>query len=101
MTGVAEPRATLSVSAPNARHVSLLYDLVVRGTFGYRLEGHRDSTHLRWFTRKDLVRLLEETGWQVTSVRWADSLRYKPLLIAGRLGREFGAYVWYVQAQPR
>lgn len=99
ITRVAQPGATLSVSAPNARHVSLLYDLIVRGTFGYRLEGHRDSTHIRWFTRRDLVRLVEEGGWDVIRVRWADSLRFKPLLVLGRLGREYGAYVWYVQAR--
>ena len=97
---VARPDAILSVSAPNARHVSLLYDLAVRGSFNYRLEGHRDSTHIRWFTRKDLIALLEEAGWKVTRVRWADSLRFKPLLLAGGLGREFGTYVWYLQARP-
>ncbi len=30
-------------------------DLVFRGTFGYTEWGHRDNTHLRWFTRRDIV----------------------------------------------
>ena len=29
---------------------------------------HRDVTHLRWFTRRDLVELLEATGWSVDGV---------------------------------
>jgi 2-polyprenyl-3-methyl-5-hydroxy-6-metoxy-1,4-benzoquinol methylase len=62
----AAPGATLQVSVPNARHFSLVSDLVLRGTFGYTDWGHRDSTHLRWFTRRDLIELTEQAGWRVT-----------------------------------
>ena len=62
LRSVAAPGALLHVSVPNARHVSLVRDLVLRGTFGYTEWGHRDSTHLRWFTRRDLVALLENAG---------------------------------------
>jgi hypothetical protein len=41
-------------------------DLLFRGTFGYRDWGHRDRTHLRWFTRRDLAEMLTGAGWQVT-----------------------------------
>jgi 2-polyprenyl-3-methyl-5-hydroxy-6-metoxy-1,4-benzoquinol methylase len=66
LRGLASPGATLQVSVPNARHFSLVYDLLVRGTFGYTDWGHRDRTHLRWFTRGDLIELVAEAGWQVT-----------------------------------
>lgn len=62
--GVARPGARLHVSVPNARHHSLVRDLVVRGTFGYQAAGHRDSTHLRWFTPRDLDALLAASGWR-------------------------------------
>lgn len=58
--------AALQVSVPNARHYSLVKDLVFRGTFGYADWGHRDRTHLRWFTRRDIVALVEHAGWEVT-----------------------------------
>jgi 2-polyprenyl-3-methyl-5-hydroxy-6-metoxy-1,4-benzoquinol methylase len=58
--------AALQVSVPNARHYSLVSDLVFRGTFGYTDWGHRDGTHLRWFTRRDIVALVEDAGWEVT-----------------------------------
>jgi 2-polyprenyl-3-methyl-5-hydroxy-6-metoxy-1,4-benzoquinol methylase len=61
----AAPGAHLHVSVPNARHFSLVRDLVVRGTFGYTEFGHRDATHLRWFTKRDMVALLEAAGWTV------------------------------------
>ncbi len=41
---------------------------LLRGTFGYTAAEHRDVTHLRWFTRSDLVELLESTGWAVDGV---------------------------------
>ena len=65
---VAARGARLHVSIPNARHWTLLRDLVLRGSFGYDEAGHRDRTHLRWFTKRDLVELLGETGWRVEAV---------------------------------
>ena len=95
------PGARLHVSVPNARHFSLLGDLIFRGTFGYTQWGHRDETHLRWFTRRDIVALLDENGWQV---RW-----WRPNVFRGRdrtadratfgLAREFIALQWHVLAE--
>jgi 2-polyprenyl-3-methyl-5-hydroxy-6-metoxy-1,4-benzoquinol methylase len=65
LRGHAAAGATLQVSVPNARHYSLVKDLVFHGTFGYADWGHRDSTHLRWFTRRDIVALVERAGWAV------------------------------------
>jgi 2-polyprenyl-3-methyl-5-hydroxy-6-metoxy-1,4-benzoquinol methylase len=56
----------LAISVPNARHYSLVRDLVFRGTFGYTASGHRDDTHLRWFTKRDITQLAASAGWEVT-----------------------------------
>jgi 2-polyprenyl-3-methyl-5-hydroxy-6-metoxy-1,4-benzoquinol methylase len=96
LRGVATEGGLLHVSVPNARHWTLVRDLVARGTFGYTDWGHRDRTHLRWFTRADLVALLEEGGWQV------ERTLHAPLTAAGRVaarvtrGRsaEFLVYQW-------
>jgi O-antigen biosynthesis protein len=93
---VASDGALLHVSMPNARHWSLVRDLVIHGTFGYTDWGHRDRTHLRWVTRSDLVELLESNGWRV------ERTAHAPLTPAGRLaerltgGRsaEFLVYQW-------
>ena len=82
---VAAARARLHVSVPNARHWTLLRDLALRGTFGYTPAEHRDVTHLRWFTRRDLVELLASTGWTVDGV---DFGALRPLSrLAARLTR--------------
>jgi SAM-dependent methyltransferase len=101
LAGFAEPGAHLHVSVPNARHWTLFRDLAVRGTFGYTPAGHRDDTHLRWFTRADLIGLLEESGWSFVGA-WPGRLRRSSRALA-RLTRglsvEFLAYQWAVLAQ--
>lgn len=98
---VAAPGARLHVSVPNARHWTLLRDLALRGTFGYAEFGHRDSTHLRWFTRRDLVATLGRAGWRVESVTHG-ALRPASRL-AERLTRglspEFLVYQWAALAR--
>jgi 2-polyprenyl-3-methyl-5-hydroxy-6-metoxy-1,4-benzoquinol methylase len=100
---LAAPEALLHVSMPNARHWTLVRDLAVHGTFGYTDWGHRDRTHLRWLTRSDLVRLLEENGWRV------ERTLHAPLSTPGRaaerltrgLSAEFSVYQWSALARPR
>lgn len=97
---VAAAGARLHVSVPNASHISLLRDLVLRGTFGYQPYGHRDATHLRWFTRRDIVQLIEEAGWNVESTTPSQLHRSRHLhkLTRGRT-TEFLAGQWFVLAR--
>jgi len=102
LRAVAAPDALLHVSMPNARHFTLVRDLVFRGTFGYTEHGQRDSTHLRWVTRRDLVALLESTGWHVEQTAHAQLSRAGR--VAERLTRglsaEFTVYQWSALARP-
>jgi 2-polyprenyl-3-methyl-5-hydroxy-6-metoxy-1,4-benzoquinol methylase len=99
LRSVAAPGARLHVSVPNARHYSLLADLVLRGTFGYTEWGHRDSTHLRWFTRRDIVAAIEATGWRVIQKSHPALHRSRLLDILTRGGStEFLVGQWYVLA---
>jgi 2-polyprenyl-3-methyl-5-hydroxy-6-metoxy-1,4-benzoquinol methylase len=103
LRGLAAPGALLHVSVPNARHWSLVRDLVLRGTFGYTEWGHRDRTHLRWFTPSDLSALLTDAGWI------AERSGHAPLSSAGRAlerltrGRssEFLVYQWWALGRAR
>lgn len=97
---VAAPGARLQVSVPNARHLSLAWDLVVRGSFNYTEHGHRDSTHLRWFTRRDIAAALEAAGWRVERISHPTLGRTKALdrLTRGR-STEFTVGQWYLLAR--
>jgi 2-polyprenyl-3-methyl-5-hydroxy-6-metoxy-1,4-benzoquinol methylase len=100
LTPLAAPGARAPVSVPNARHWSLVRDLVVRGTFGYAEWGHRDRTHLRWFTRRDVEALLAATGWTPVdsspAVFGHDATLHR--ITRGALG-EFLALQWHVLAR--
>jgi O-antigen biosynthesis protein len=103
LAAVAAPAARLHVSVPNARHWTLLRDLALRGTFGYAEAGHRDVTHVRWFTRRDLRAALESAGWRVESVSHGP---LRPVSrLAERLSRglspEFLVYQWAALAIRR
>jgi 2-polyprenyl-3-methyl-5-hydroxy-6-metoxy-1,4-benzoquinol methylase len=94
---LAAPGARLQVSLPNARHVSLMRDLVLRGTFGYTEWGHRDRTHLRWFTRSDIVAAMERSGWTVQRVSHPALGRSRGLdRLTGGRSTEFLVGQWYV-----
>jgi 2-polyprenyl-3-methyl-5-hydroxy-6-metoxy-1,4-benzoquinol methylase len=97
---VAVPGARLQVSVPNARHLSLALDLYVRGTFGYRASGHRDNTHLRWFTRRDIVAAVDDAGWRAESVSHTRLSVPRRILERVTFGRssEFLVFQWYVLA---
>jgi SAM-dependent methyltransferase len=97
---VAAPTARIHVSVPNARHISLFRDLFVKGTFGYAEQGHRDATHLRWFTRRDIEALVDESGWRHVKTDPARLHKSRPLhrLTKGRT-TEFLAGQWYVLGQ--
>lgn len=97
------PGGRLHVSAPNARHLSLVIDLVFRGTFNYQPWGHRDDTHLRWFTPRDLESAIEHVGFEIQSRSHPEISA--PRRVLGKLTRgkstEFLVWQWQVLAIRR
>ncbi|TVR62033.1 MAG: methyltransferase domain-containing protein [Candidatus Competibacteraceae bacterium] len=61
LPGLLAPGGQVLASVPNAAHAGLIAELLA-GDFRYRPEGLLDETHLRFFTRASLLRLLEERG---------------------------------------
>jgi cyclopropane fatty-acyl-phospholipid synthase-like methyltransferase len=55
---------TVITSIPNARNHALVVQLL-RGDFKYMESGVLDKTHLRFFTKKSMNRLMEESGLSI------------------------------------
>lgn len=62
-----QPEGRLLISVPNAGYTGLIAELL-EGEFLYREEGLLDRTHLRFFTRRSLVRFLGEQRWTIDSI---------------------------------
>jgi SAM-dependent methyltransferase len=62
---VTVPDCTLVLSVPHVGHASVIRK-ILRGNFDYEPTGILDESHLRFFSRKNLWRLLMESGWLVS-----------------------------------
>lgn len=63
------PAGVLVASVPNVRYWPHLKHYLFGADWRYEEEGIRDHTHLRFFTRRSLVRSLEEAGFEVFRVQ--------------------------------
>jgi len=49
------------ISLPNIAHIELFIQVYLKGTFPQNPRGIFDRTHLRWFTRKDVFKLISDS----------------------------------------
>jgi 2-polyprenyl-3-methyl-5-hydroxy-6-metoxy-1,4-benzoquinol methylase len=61
---VLEPKGELIVSVPNVANITVRLMLLF-GKFDYTDRGILDKTHLRFFTRKTVRRMVEESGFTI------------------------------------
>jgi O-antigen biosynthesis protein len=73
-----KPEGKLICSVPNVRNWSVLGDLLWRGNWEYQDSGILDQTHLRFFTRRTFLKMLQGAGFEIESCR---------MLIYGRRNR--------------
>lgn len=99
------PGGTIIVSVPNLRHFKTSLPLLFAGEFRYETSGVRDSTHLRFFTRKSAIALVEQTGLRITKVQHTGRPKFSKtwLLNLATLGlfREFFDFQYMVSAERR
>ncbi len=94
----------LAASIPNIRFVTSLWSIAVGRGFRYEAEGIFDVTHLRFFTRADIRRMLMSTGW--TPLHWGVPGRHFKLirrtlrLLSRGRSDEWLTVQWFVTAGP-
>ena len=62
------PGGIIIASLPNIRHVSTIFHLVVLGYWPYRDRGIHDRTHLRFFTRRNVLELFRSADLSIDSI---------------------------------
>ena len=75
---------SLVLSVPNVRYIDNVLHLVVQSDWRYEQRGIRDSTHLRFFTKKSIQRTLEAEGFEVQEIAGI-----RPKYWVGRAARPF------------
>jgi 2-polyprenyl-3-methyl-5-hydroxy-6-metoxy-1,4-benzoquinol methylase len=99
-------KGVVIASIPNIRHFRYMMRLVIDREWQYEESGVLDKTHLRFFTKKSMVRMFEENGYEVISVtpiNKTKSMRpiFVHLLTLGLLGREISYLQFVVIAKKK
>ena len=68
-------------SIPNIRYYPVILGLLRYSDFRYVQSGVLDKTHLRYFTRKSMIRMFEESGFRVIEMRPINKSNYRVLNI--------------------
>lgn len=61
------------ISLPNIRHKSILKELILNDNFEYAEEGLLDVSHIRFFTKKTIIKMFEDLGYEI--------IKFEPLAI--------------------
>ena len=61
------PSTVVVISIPNVAHLSVRSQLAL-GRFAYTDKGILDRTHMRFFTRKSLIELITQAGFQIQNM---------------------------------
>ena len=84
---ILKPGGRFIISLPNIRNYHVVFDLAFNGNFQYSESGILDKTHLRFFTRKTAIQLVECAGATMIQVITNDSYRWQKRLLK-KLGLE-------------
>ncbi|HEX3866796.1 MAG TPA: class I SAM-dependent methyltransferase [Gemmatimonadaceae bacterium] len=69
--------AQVIASIPNIRNLALITALAA-GTFAYEPAGLLDVTHIRFFTRREIVKMFAETGYEIVTMNGVRDARLTP-----------------------
>lgn len=56
-------------SIPNIRYYTVFKDLVLHGNWDYQEQGIMDKTHLRFFTRKSIIKTFEQLDFEILTMK--------------------------------
>ena len=70
----------LVASIPNVRHLRNLFEVLVKKDWKYVDEGILDRTHLRFFTKRSLIRTIAENGFVIDQIMGINPIQGSGLL---------------------
>lgn len=84
------PAGVVVASIPNVRHLSVVWDLAVKGEWEYKEAGILDGTHFRFFTESSIRGMFRRAGYSVLRCEGINEaigrkFRLLNLLFAGKM----------------
>ena len=64
-----KPSGQIIASIPNFRYIKSLFQIVVKKTWRYSDSGILDYTHFRFFTRKSIISMFEDSGYEIQTIK--------------------------------
>lgn len=71
----------IAASIPNVRYIRNIYKMLVAKDWEYEDGGILDRTHLRFFTKKSMIRMFEDTGYTVENIKGITQMQKAKSLI--------------------
>ena len=68
LTSMLSPGGIIIISTPNARYYEMFLKVFVKGSFEYTDHGLFDKTHLRFFCKKNLKKMVTDNGLVIQSI---------------------------------
>lgn len=91
------PNGIISASIPNILHYHEFLNILKNKDFEYADAGIMDKTHLRFFTRKSMIRMFEEAGYEVITIKGLDPTPSKKMTLISLLSFGYLSEMRYPQ----
>lgn len=91
------PNGVFVASIPNIRNLKTFRNIFIRGSFKYDDAGIFDRTHLRFFTKKNMIELFENNDCKVQRIK--SSLEFKSGSVAFKNKITFGIFEEFLASQ--
>lgn len=94
-------------SIPNVRYIDNVYHFLIERDWRYAESGILDNTHLRFFTKRSMVRTFEDAGYDVDSITginshyWSGKKIFLLRLFFGRWIEDMRYLQYVVTARPK
>lgn len=93
------PDGVVIISLPNLLHVENVEHMLFERDFRYEGRGVRDRTHLRFFTRKSALRMIEDCGYRIDTVEGINESWWSPSPLRRLAFRLFDR--WLAEFKPQ
>jgi len=89
LTQYLSPQGVVIASIPNIREWKTMKQIFFKGDFKYADEGILDRTHLRFFTKKNIIDLFQDNGYTIQTIKSNNDKKPMDFLIKLRLIKTF------------